>query len=186
MSFDSEARVNSKSGRTRHHKRQGRYQSQIGSQEPPKIARQQQRHRSLQVFHREEHARKSCFVSGVSKFARVADVVIGPGAIMFTVIPSRARSTAACPRQAILLWQEQFQSWVTIHATSRNTLSLTAHVAHTLVYNSLISLYCRSNPSWAHNKTYAQKTVFSRSFSLLSSVHCTHSAHETGHCTRPL
>jgi hypothetical protein len=51
----------------------------------------------------------------------------------------------------------------TFHATSRNALSLTAHVAHTAVSNLLISLYCHSYPSLAHSKIFAQKTVFSRS-----------------------
>ena len=64
------------------------------------------------------------------------------------------------------------------HETSRNTLSLTAHVVHTAVSNPLISLACRSYPSGAHSKICAQKTVFSRSSSLFSSFHCTHSAHE--------
>ena len=67
----------------------------------------------------------------------------------------------------------------TFHVTSRNILSLTAHVAHTTAPNLLISFQCHSNPSKAHSKICAQKTVFSRSSSLFSSVHCTHSAHET-------
>ena len=74
----------------------------------------------------------------------------------------------------------------TFHVTSRNTLSLTAHVARTAASNLLISLQCHSYPSWAHSKIYAQKTAFSRSSIPLSSVHCTHSAHGTGHCTRSL
>jgi hypothetical protein len=72
------------------------------------------------------------------------------------------------------------------HVTSRDTLPLTAHVAHTAVLNILISLDCRSNPSWAHSKICAQKTVYSRSSSLFSSVHCAHSARGTSHCKRSL
>ena len=51
---------------------------------------------------------------------------------------------------------------------------------HSTVYNPLISLQCRSHSSWGDSKICAQKTVFSRSSSLFSSVHCTHSAHGTG------
>jgi hypothetical protein len=74
----------------------------------------------------------------------------------------------------------------TFHATSRKPTSLTAPVAHTTVSKSLISFECHPYPSWAQYKIDAQKTVFSRSSTLHSSVHCTHSAYETGHCTRPL
>jgi hypothetical protein len=70
-----------------------------------------------------------------------------------------------------------------VPAISRNTLSLTAHITHTALSNLLISLLCRSHPSWGHSKTCAQKTVFSRSSSLFSSVHCIHSAHGTGRVT---
>jgi hypothetical protein len=41
------------------------------------------------------------------------------------------------------------------YATSRNALSLTAHVARTAVSNALISLQCHAYPSWAHGKIYA-------------------------------
>jgi hypothetical protein len=69
-----------------------------------------------------------------------------------------------CPRQvvAILLGAT--------HCTSCNIQSLTAHVAYTAVSNLLISLQCYSYPSRAHSKINAQKTVFSRSSSLSSSV----------------
>ena len=62
----------------------------------------------------------------------------------------------------------------------------TTHVAYTAVSKALISLDCHSYPTSAHTEIYAQKTVFSLSSSLFSSVHCTHSAHGTGHLTRPL
>ena len=73
-----------------------------------------------------------------------------------------------------------------LHWNTRNALSLIARAEHTRPCNILISLDCHSYPSWAHSKTCAQKTVFSRPSTLFSSVHCTHGAHETSHCTRAL
>ena len=52
-----------------------------------------------------------------------------------------------------------------LHATSRNTLSLTAHVVHTAVSNLLIFLYCRSYPSldWHTSCAFAHLKLASRS-----------------------
>lgn len=43
-----------------------------------------------------------------------------------------------------------------IHGTSRNTPSLTAHVAHTMASKPLISFNCRSYPSWASPRTVSR------------------------------
>ena len=39
-----------------------------------------------------------------------------------------------------------------IHKNSGKALFLTAHTEHTKLTNSLISLNCRSHPSWAHRR----------------------------------
>jgi hypothetical protein len=73
-----------------------------------------------------------------------------------------------------------------LFGSTRKAQCLTAHVAHTKTLKLLISLYCRSHPSWAQYKIYRRKTVFYRSSSLFSSVQCAYGAHERGYCIRPL
>ena len=84
-----------------------------------------------------------------------------------------------CSKRGILsfTFADRSKEWSQITSTIQLS-SFTAHVAHAMPPNFLIPLVCHSNPSWAHSKTYEQKTVSLRPSVLSSSVPGMHGVHE--------